>query len=233
MIRIAIAPRWPRFSPLAPVRRPRRARDSSASSTIVVIYAENHSFDNLYGMFPGADGVAQATAEQRTQVDPTAARFRTCRRSGWPTERRTRAFRNACRTARSGSTRRPIGMSTDKLVPSPIHAYWHHQEQIAGGANNRSSHRATSGAWPMGYYDGSSMKLWQWAREYTLADRFFQGAFGGSFLNHFWLVCACTPDFAKRRRRSARSSTRTAGSSAVPRPPRPCSTGRCRSSTGR
>src|SRR5712691_1418972 len=37
--------------------------------TIVVIYAENHSFDNLYGMFPGANGVANATAEQKAQLD--------------------------------------------------------------------------------------------------------------------------------------------------------------------
>src|SRR5581483_10468900 len=36
---------------------------------IVVIYLENHSFDNLYGLFPGADGVAQARPEQATQVD--------------------------------------------------------------------------------------------------------------------------------------------------------------------
>src|SRR3982074_1330835 len=36
---------------------------------IVVIYAENHSFDNLYGLFPGANGVANATAEQTTQLD--------------------------------------------------------------------------------------------------------------------------------------------------------------------
>src|SRR5206468_10087872 len=36
---------------------------------IVVIYAENHSFDNLYGLFPGADGIANATATQRTQLD--------------------------------------------------------------------------------------------------------------------------------------------------------------------
>jgi phospholipase C len=28
-----------------------------------------------------------------------------------------------------------------------------------------------------------------------LADNFFMGAFGGSFLNHQWLVCACTPVF--------------------------------------
>ena len=36
---------------------------------IVVIYAENHSFDNMYGMFPGANGVADATAGQKTQID--------------------------------------------------------------------------------------------------------------------------------------------------------------------
>ena len=36
---------------------------------IVVIYAENHSFDNLYGLFPGANGVSRATPEQMTQLD--------------------------------------------------------------------------------------------------------------------------------------------------------------------
>src|SRR6266704_2520164 len=36
---------------------------------ILVIYAENHSFDNLYGLFPGANGVAQATVEQKIQLD--------------------------------------------------------------------------------------------------------------------------------------------------------------------
>src|SRR5256885_8258301 len=36
---------------------------------IVVIYAENRSFDHLYGFFPGAEGIAQATAEQKTQLD--------------------------------------------------------------------------------------------------------------------------------------------------------------------
>lgn len=36
---------------------------------VVVIYAENHSFDNLYGLFPGANGIAQATAQQKIQWD--------------------------------------------------------------------------------------------------------------------------------------------------------------------
>ena len=37
--------------------------------TIVVIYAENHSFDNLYGLFPSANGVRNVTSEQTTQLD--------------------------------------------------------------------------------------------------------------------------------------------------------------------
>src|SRR4051794_7405487 len=36
-------------------------------TNIVVIYAENRSFDNLYGSFPGANGIARAAAP--TQVD--------------------------------------------------------------------------------------------------------------------------------------------------------------------
>jgi phospholipase C len=45
----------------------------------------------------------------------------------------------------------------------------------------------------MGYYDGSKLPMWKWAQEYTLADNFFMGAFGGSYLNHVWMICACTP----------------------------------------
>src|SRR5437868_14594475 len=36
---------------------------------IVVIYAENRSFDHLYGLFPGANGLANATPEQSLQRD--------------------------------------------------------------------------------------------------------------------------------------------------------------------
>src|SRR6476661_2590040 len=35
---------------------------------ILVVYMENRSFDNLYGLFPGANGLAQA-GETATQVD--------------------------------------------------------------------------------------------------------------------------------------------------------------------
>src|SRR5256885_856270 len=81
----------------------------------------------------------------------------------------------------------------DEILPNPIHAYYHNREQINGGKNNMFVAMSTAGAWVMGYFDGSKMKLWKWAQEYTLADHFFMAAFGGSYLNHQWLVCACTP----------------------------------------
>jgi phospholipase C len=162
---------------------------------IVVIYAENHSFDNLYGMFPGAEGVANATPEQSTQVDhdgrPLPQLPPVYGADGKPNPRF--AFTLPNKPFRIDQP--PVSKRMDELVPSPIHAFYHHQEQIDGGRSDRFVAMTTVGAWTMGYYDGSSMRLWQWAREYTLADHFFQGAFGGSFLNHFWLVCACTPEF--------------------------------------
>ena len=35
--------------------------------------------------------------------------------------------------------------------------------------------------------------LFALAQQYVLADNFFQAAFGGSFLNHQYLICACAP----------------------------------------
>ena len=47
----------------------------------------------------------------------------------------------------------------------------------------------------MGHYGPQASQLWDYAKRYTLADHFFTGAFGGSMLNHFWLICACTPRY--------------------------------------
>src|SRR6266404_5664387 len=44
---------------------------------IVVIYEENHSFDNLYGGWEGVNGRANATAAETTQVNQAGTAF-TC-----------------------------------------------------------------------------------------------------------------------------------------------------------
>ena len=158
--------------------------------TIVVIYAENRSFDHLYGFFPGANGIANATAEQKTQLDHDGSPlpYLTIFGSDGKPHPRFPRMPNEPFSIEAA----PINMPADMIASSPIHAFYHNQEQINGGKNNMFAAMSTVGGWVMGYFDGSQLRVWQWAKEYTLADSFFMGAFGGSYLNHFWLICACT-----------------------------------------
>lgn len=160
--------------------------------TIVVIYAENRSFDHLFGHFPGAEGIAHATAEQKTQLD----------RNGTPLAALPPVFSG--NSAHDGFPRGmpngpfaadgpPVNLALDAKVPDPTHSYYQHRAQINGGRNNAFVANTNVGALTMAHYDGSRLKLWQWAREFTLADHFFQASFGGSFVNHQRLVCACIP----------------------------------------
>src|SRR4051812_11305837 len=48
---------------------PGLAADLTKIQTVVVIYAENRSFDHLYGKFPGANGLANAKREKYIQRD--------------------------------------------------------------------------------------------------------------------------------------------------------------------
>jgi acid phosphatase len=45
----------------------------------------------------------------------------------------------------------------------------------------------------MSYYDATNMPEGKLAQQFTLMDNFFHSAFGGSFLNHQFLICACAP----------------------------------------
>ncbi len=45
----------------------------------------------------------------------------------------------------------------------------------------------------MGYYDTTKLPLATFAAGYAVCDNFFHSAFGGSFLNHQWLIAAATP----------------------------------------
>jgi phospholipase C len=162
--------------------------------TIVVIYAENHSFDNMYGMFPGANGVASAFPHATKQVDHDDTRLPhlpPVYTNGKPDPK----YPNSMPNGPFRIDLPPIDRRFDEIVPSPIHNYYQNIEQINGGNNNKFVAMTTVGSWVMGYYDGSSLEVWKWAQRYTLADNFFMGAFGGSFLNHHWLICACTPVF--------------------------------------
>ncbi|MGO6754694.1 acid phosphatase [Rhizobium ruizarguesonis] len=167
---------------------------------VVVIYAENRSFDNLYGSFPGADGLSNATADRARQLDrdgqplselPPAWGGLTAKGvSPAVTEAQSAHLANA-----SFAIDDPKGFAE---APSVItrdlwHRFYQEQMQIDGGKNDKFVAWADSGSLVMGHYDGSILPMWQVAKKYVMADNFFQGAFGGSFLNHFALVCACAP----------------------------------------
>lgn len=168
--------------------------------TIVVIYANNRSFDNLYGSFPEANGLANASHASRVQIDrdgmplielPPVWGGLTARGITPPlSEVETERLPNepfAIDDPEGFAT--PVGVVTRDLV----NRFYQNQMQIDGGKNDKFAAWSDAGGLVMGHYNGRDLPMWRVARKYVLADNFFQGAFGGSFLNHFQLICACTP----------------------------------------
>src|SRR3977135_1721400 len=95
---------------------------------IVVIYAENRSFDHLYGLFPGADGIASATPEQQAQLD----------HAGRPLPHLPPVHAGGTHSPEfpkglpNGPFRidaPPVNRRMDEVLPSPIHNYYHNREQ--------------------------------------------------------------------------------------------------------
>lgn len=161
---------------------------------IVVIYLENHSFDNLYGQFPGANGLTQAS-NGAPQTDLTGKPY-TILPPVMNTEHKPA---EVDKRFPSDLPNKPFLINryvpADQKTGDLVHRFYQNQAQINGGHNDRFAAISDAGGLVMGYYEGRNLPLWKYAEKYTLADNFFQGAFGGSFLNHFWLICACTPRY--------------------------------------
>ncbi|NVO16258.1 MAG: acid phosphatase [Rhodoplanes sp.] len=169
------------------------AADLSRIQNIVVLYPENRSFDHLYGLFPGANGVANATRDQFIQRDHDGTELPNLR--VWNPKGEPDPDYPLLPNAPFRIDAAPLSKSLTDVMLSPIHAYYHSREQINGGKNDMFAAMSTVGGYTMGYVDGSGMKMWAWAKEYVLADNFFMGTFGGSYLNHHYLICACAPKF--------------------------------------
>lgn len=177
-----------------------QAQTLDVIQTVVVIYAENRSFDNLYGHFPGANGLQNVTPEIARQVDRDGTPLQELPAVwGGLTEKGVTPPVTQAQTEHLPNA--PFAIDDEKGFNQPLsvatrdlwHRFYENQMQIDGGRNDKFAAFADSGGLVMGYYDGSKLPLWPIARKYTLADNFFQGAFGGSFSNHFQLACACTP----------------------------------------
>ena len=104
---------------------------------IVVIYLENHSFDNLYGFYPGAEGISKAPREKIIQVDA----------EGHPYQYLPRII-DTLKKPHEPDPRFPAELPNE---PFPIeryvpiqertgdltHRFYQHQLQINGGQMNR------------------------------------------------------------------------------------------------
>ncbi|KGD73652.1 acid phosphatase [Tatumella morbirosei] len=177
---------------------------------IVVIYAENRSFNNLFANFPG---VSQPLAElrpehyqQRDRDGSELSHFPPVWKGLVPDEQTVNhtvyhVAEDAAYLQQLPNEPFPLKGPDGEALPQGVvtrdlwHVFYQNQMQINGGKNDKFVAWADSGALTMGYYGDSAynMRLWNLAQEYTLCDNFFQGAFGGSFLNHQYLVCARPP----------------------------------------
>lgn len=186
----------------------------------IIIYQENWSFDSLYGRFPGANGIANASAASLTQRDritgnpistlsaynPVGAGKTT------PAQIPPAPLNGAVDTnflANPVQPNGPLINGLNTLLPYDlnafippgsvtgdlVHRYWQEQLQINRGAMDRFLTWSDNPGLVMSYYDASSLPEGQLAQQYVMCDNFFHGAFGGSFLNHQFLIAAAAPVF--------------------------------------
>jgi acid phosphatase len=176
---------------------------------IVVIYAENRSFANLYGNFPGVQHPLDAvSAERYLQLD---------RDGQTPLPRLPAIWGGLVPQAQEVGGKRymigqkdihnlrngPFHLTDTQGAPLPngvitrdlVHRFYQNQMQINAGRNNQFAAWGDSGGLVMGHYRNSadSLRLWNLAQQYTLCDNFFMAAFGGSWLNHIFLISAQAP----------------------------------------
>ena len=199
-----------------PARRPRPlansldARLKAHVKNVVVIYLENRSFNNLFADFPGlAQPLSALPPGAGLQKDRDGsvlpelpkiwggmvpARQNIGGKDYLIKEDDVRHLPNApFKLTDAGGQPLPEGIVTRDLW----HLFYQNQMQINGGRNDGFVAWGDNGALTMGHYGETSknLGLWQIAREFTLCDNFFMAAFGGSYLNHQFLISGRVPEF--------------------------------------
>jgi acid phosphatase len=205
---------------------------------IVIIYQENHSFDNLYGLWGNVrgktvNGLNDADPAHTVQVRSDSSTAYKCLLQNdvnltSPTPLATSCADNTGAGFQSAFANAPFKIddyiaATDTTCAAPgafapngvlkgaglpggctrdiVHRFYNEQYQINQGKQNRYVTGSDAAGLSMGYYDTTKLPIYnylhgQGAPNYVIADNFFQAAFGGSFLNHHWLIAANTPVFS-------------------------------------
>src|SRR5262249_14229898 len=168
--------------------------DASPIDHLLVIYLENHTFDNLFGLFPGGNGVRSPSANVR-QVDRGGTPYDVLPQVtiGYPYPPKV----DPRFPAKPPNQLFAIGhyVPIDAIVEMPVHRYYPNILQIAGGKNDRFVSWGDSGALPMGYFDTTKLPLYPYARRDVLADNWFTSAFAGFSPDQTRRGCPCSTGF--------------------------------------
>jgi len=216
----------------SPALASNRAKKLGKVSHIVVIYQENHSFDNLYGSWEGVNGLANADAAHSTQVGQAGVAYNCLKQNDVkltsPPQPSTCTDTTTGSTFQSAFPNEPFAIDdyifpTDSSCPAPgapsgppgvakgaglpggctedlVHRFYQEQYQLDGGKQDRYTTGSDAIGLTQGYYRTQNLPIYKYLHRpkhprYAIADNFFQSAFGGSFLNHQWLIAAATPTF--------------------------------------
>ncbi len=217
------APGTPVAKPLTPQELDKALHDQV--KTVVVIYAENRSFNNLFADFPGVEKPLSALSAAEYQQRDRDASLLTTLPPAWagvlqvgpqsvdgvtyPSEVQFQENLPNAPYALKGPNAEDLPLS---LVTRDLwHVFYQNQMQINGGKNDGFVAWADSGGLVMGHYAQSryALRLWDVAKEFVLCDNFFQGAFGGSFLNHQYLISATAPFYPNAAQSVAKAQIAT------------------------
>lgn len=158
---------------------------------LIIIFQENWSFDSLYGMFPGVDGIKNASSENTLQINP----------SGEPYSPLLTSV-NSKTGAPYPSIPKDLPNAPYDLAPfipihtktgDAIHRFYQEQLQINDGLMNQFALWSNAGGFVMSYYDIQNTRMGKIAREYTICDRCFHSCYGGSMCSVIWLFAAQMP----------------------------------------
>ena len=152
---------------------------------VVVIYQENWSFDGLYSQFPGANGFTAGAPVVQVKKDGTPLTV-------LPPANGTDALKIPSNRPVTFFNLQQFLQPTD-LTSDLVHRFYTEQLQINGGTMNKFVAWSDDGALVTSFFDASNLPEGKLAQEYTMCDNCFHSSFGGSFLNHQWLVAAQSP----------------------------------------
>jgi acid phosphatase len=204
----------PGIASAAPAKKPAAgsldAKLKAHVKNVVVIYLENRSFNNLFADFPGlASPMPTTLSAEQAQKDYNGSVLPALPKVWGGMVPQSQTIGGKTYEIKEDQIKdlpnAPFKLTnTDgKPLPESVitrdlwHLFYQNQMQINGGKNDGFVAWGNTGGMVMGYYGEApkNMGLHQLARQYTLCDNFFMAAFGGSYMNHQFLISGRPAEF--------------------------------------